>query len=432
MPAAVIESLDHEGKGIARVDGKAIFIEGALPGEWVEFSSYRKKPKFEQATVTRLVTQSSQRVQPGCPHFDVCGGCSMQHLEPMAQVAVKQRVLENALWHIARIKAETVFSPIYGAPWAYRERARLAVCYEHAQSKARLGFHEKKSSFIAEINECRVLPEAVSGALVALRQLIQQLSVSERVLHVDVAVSEDKTVLVLRHLQALSGSDIAALKSFGKKHGFSMWLQPGGLETVHPVEMDEEPYLSYTLPEFGLRLRYRPVDFTQVNVLMNRLLIRRAMQLLDPLPGEHIADLFCGLGNFSLPIAARGASVVGVEGLLSLTQRASENAVLNQLSERCVFQTSDLFAASPASLAKLGRFDKMLIDPPREGAIAVCRALGQDAPRRIVYVSCNPATLARDAAVLVQEKGYRLRGAGIANMFPQTSHVESIALFERD
>lgn len=432
MPAVVVESLDHEGRGIGRCEGKTIFIEGALPGERVEFESYRRKPKFEQAVMTSLLRPSAQRVAPRCSYFGLCGGCSMQHLETGAQVAAKQRVLENALWHLARVRPDVMLSPIHGPDWGYRFRARLSVHEVPGEVGVLVGFHEKKSSYIADMKSCEVLPRALSDLLVPLRGLIGSLSVSDRIPQVEIAVGEAQTVLVLRNLLPLSAQDVSRILAFGSTHGVDMWQQPGGPDSARPLDDTMSAWLEYSLPEFGVRLRFKPTDFTQVNIQINRILMRRSMQLLDPRPGERIADLFCGLGNFSLPIAARGASVVGVEGVASLVQRAAENAALNGLEKRSTFQVSNLFDATPQSLARLGKLDKMLIDPPREGAIAVCKALGNDAPRRLVYVSCNPATLARDTAVLVHEKGYRLRSAGIANMFPQTSHVESVALFERD
>lgn len=431
MPVALIESLDHEGRGVAHCDGKAIFIEGALPRERVEYSSYRKRPSYEQATLSRVIKACSQRTQPRCPHFGVCGGCSMQHVEIGAQVATKQRVLEDALWHLGRLKPEVLLAPIYGPAWGYRDRARIGVRVVAKKGGVLVGFHEKRSSFIADMSSCAILPPHVSALLLPLRGLVSGLSTPDRMPQIEIAVGEGKTVLVFRNLLPLTEQDESRMLAFGAEHGVSMWIQPGGPDTVRPLSQDEEACLYYTLPEFDVRMRFRPTDFTQVNVHINRLLMRRAMQLLVPQPGERIADLFCGLGNFTLPIARSGAQVVGVEGSAALVARAGENAAMNGLLERCEFQVANLFEATPESLAALGHLDKLLIDPPREGAVAVVKALGEDAPTRIVYVSCNPSTLARDAAVLVHEKGYRLKSAGIANMFPQTSHVESIALFER-
>lgn len=431
MPETVVESLDHEGRGVAHVDGKAIFIEGALPGERVEYASYRRKPSYEQASVTAIHRASSQRVTPLCPHFGVCGGCSMQHLEAAAQTAAKQRVLEDALWHIARLKPEAVFPPIAGPAWGYRRRARLSVRLVPKKGGVLVGFHERRSSYVADMHTCKVLPQHVADLLPRLRELISALSIPDRLPQIEVAVAESQTVLVLRILEALTAADEDRLRSFADAHGIVFYLQTGGPDTAvlfHPADAGAP---SYALPDFGVSLLFRPTDFTQVNFGINRMLVRRAMGLLAPQPGERIADMFCGLGNFSLPMASHGAMVIGVEGSQALVDRAHANAAHNGLAERTGFHVANLFEATAESLAALGAFDKMLIDPPREGAIALVKALAEPYPRRIVYVSCSPATLARDAGVLVHEQGYRLCGAGIGNMFPQTSHVESIALFER-
>lgn len=431
MPEALIESLDNEGRGVAHVDGKAIFIEGALPGERVEYTSYRRKPKYEQACAERIVKASSQRVTPHCPHFGICGGCSMQHLEAAAQTAAKQRVLEDALWHLARLKPETVFPPISGPAFGYRHRARLSVRYVAKKGGVLIGFHEKRRSYVAVMDSCAVLTPAVSALIEPLKALIAGMSIPDRLPQIEVAVGDDQCALVLRNLEPLSPADEDKLRSFADEHRITWYLQPGGPDSAalfHPLDA---PPLEYSLPDFGVALRFRPTDFTQVNHGVNRMLVRRAMGLLKPAPGERIADLFCGLGNFTLPIATLGATVVGVEGAKALVERARANAELNGLADRCEFQVANLFEATEESIAALGKLDKLLIDPPREGAVAVVNALGESAPGRIVYVSCSPATLARDAAILVHEKGYALRGAGIASMFPNTSHVESIALFER-
>ncbi|MBI3524633.1 MAG: 23S rRNA (uracil(1939)-C(5))-methyltransferase RlmD [Betaproteobacteria bacterium] len=438
MPLAIIESLDHEGRGVAHVEGKAIFIEGALPGESVEYSSYRKKPSFEQAQATSILKSSCQRVVPRCKHFGVCGGCSMQHLEPAAQAAAKQRVLEDAFWHIGRLRPEALYPVIYGPAWGYRTRARLSARFVAKKGGALVGFRERSSSYVADMDSCEVLPPKISALLPPLRRLVGSLSHPERLPQIEVAAgdldAEGQYVLVLRVLENLTTQDETTLRNFADEHGVVFYLQPGGPSTValfHPLNA---PPLAYTLPEFGIELRFAPTDFTQINQAVNRMLVRRAMALLAPQAGERIADMFCGLGNFTLPIAASGAQVIGIEGSQMLVERARANALLNGLQTRTEFQVANLFEATPESLALLGRCDKMLIDPPREGAVALIKAiggLGDAAPARLVYVSCSPATLARDAAVLVHELGYRLRGAGIANMFPQTSHVESIALFER-
>lgn len=431
MPVGIIESLDHEARGITRLEGKTIFVEGALPLEEVEYSSYRKKPSYELAQVTRIVRASGDRVAPACPHFGVCGGCSMQHADHPAQIAAKQRVLEDNLWHIGRIKPEQLYSPIYGEQWGYRHRARVSVRLVPKKGGMLVGFHEKRSSYIADMRECRNLPRHVSDLLLPLRELTGALSIRDRMPQVEVAVGERCTVLVFRILEPIDGNDEALLRDFGDRHGVQIWLQPKGPDSVTRFYPEDGEALSYTLPEFGIELFFSPTEFTQVNHAINRVLVRRAMALLDPQPGERIADMFCGLGNFTLPIARSGARVVGIEGSAALVRRAAENAAANGLSANTEYGVANLFEASEESLAALGRFDKMLIDPPREGAIEVVKALGADGPQRIVYVSCNPSTLARDAAVLTTQKGYRMRGAGVVNMFPNTSHVESIALFER-
>lgn len=428
---AEVESLDHDGQGVARVEGKTIFIEGALPGEQVEYSSYRKKPRFEKARAGRILKASSLRVTPRCPNYDVCGGCSMQHLDSNAQASVKQRVLEDDFWHLSRLRPEIIYPPITGPAWGYRYRARLSVRYVEKKGGVLVGFRERSSSYVVNMGQCEVLPPHVSALIMPLRVLIGKMSGPDKMPQIEVAIGDVQTALVMRNLADLSANDETLVRAFADEHKVTIYLQPKGPDTVHLFHPLDAEALYYTLPEFGLKMQFRPVDFTQVNHGINRMLLRRAMFLLNPQPGQRIADMFCGLGNFTLPIARSGATVVGVEGANNLVERARQNAQLNGLAERTEFGVSNLFEATEESLAALGHFDSMLIDPPRDGAAELCKALGADAPKRIVYVSCSPSTLARDAAILVYEKGYVLKGAGIANMFPQTSHVESIALFER-
>lgn len=431
MPVAVIESLDHEARGIARLDGKTIFVDGALPGELVEFASYRRKPNYEMAQTLAIHKPSPLRVEPRCQYFGVCGGCTMQHLDPAAQVSIKQRILEDNLWHLSKLRPEQVYPPIFGQPWGYRHRARVSARLVPKKGGMLVGFHERRSSYVADMASCQILPPHVSALLLPMRALIGSLSIADRLPQIEIAVGARCTVLVLRILEALTPADEEKLRQFADAHNVVLYLQPKGPDTVRRFHPLTGPGLSYLLPEFSLEMHYSPTEFTQVNPHINTILIRKSMTLLDPQPGERIADMFCGLGNFTLPIARRGASVVGIEGSAALVRRAAENAAANGLSELTSFDVANLFEATPESLAKLGEFDKMLIDPPREGAAELCKALGPNGPRRIVYVSCNPSTLARDAALLVHQNGYVLRGAGVANMFPQTSHVESIALFER-
>lgn len=432
MPIGIIESLDHEARGIARQEGKAIFIDGALPGETVEYASFRRKPNYELAHLVSVLKPTAVRVEPRCPHFGICGGCAMQHIEPAAQVAAKQRILEDGLWHIGRTRPERVLSPIFGDPWGYRHRARFAVRKVERLGGVLIGFHEKRSSYIADMQTCAILPPHVSAMLMPLRELIGSLSIADRIPQLELAVGEHCTTLVLRILQPLTKADEKLLRQFADRHQVVFYLQPKGPDSVYRFYPEDGARLSYTLPEFSLELDFKPTDFTQVNHAVNRILVRRALALLDPQPGERIADMFCGLGNFTLPIARSGAHVVGVEGSAALVKRGRESALSNGLADVVEFGVANLFDCTEESLSALGHFDKMLIDPPREGAIELVKALGSGAPKRIVYVSCNPATLARDAAVLVSVKGYRFTAAGVVNMFPHTAHVESIAVFERD
>ena len=430
MSAVIIESLNQEGQGVARLNGKTLFIEGALPGERVTFTIRRSRRNYDVAEVDTVLHASAQRAQPRCDYFGYCGGCSMQHFDADAQVAAKQRVLEDTLWHLGRLKAEVLYPAIRGADWGYRYRARLSVRCVPGKGVL-IGFHQRKSSYVADLHHCAILPPQVSRLMGPLHGLIANLSCPDRIPQLELAIGDAETVLVLRHLLPLTNNDRAVLLQFAQRHGIQWWLQAAGPESCQPLVPEDATELHYHLPEFDLRLAFRPTDFTQVNFAVNRLLIKRAMQLLEPCEGERIADLFCGLGNFSLPIARLGAMVVGVEGSDALVRRADSNAQRNGLQALSRFYAANLFDTTDDSLAALGRLDKMLIDPPREGAIAVVKAISEtQGPRRIVYVSCNPATLARDGAVLVHEKGYRLRGAGIANMFPHTSHVESVAVFD--
>lgn len=431
-PPAIIESLDQEGRGVTHVEGKAIFIEGALPGEKVTYSSYRKKPSYEFARVEQVLRESPNRIKPQCPHFGMCGGCALQHVELSTQVAAKQRLLEDNLWHIAKVKPESMLPPIVGPAWGYRHKARLRARYVPMKGRVLVGFNEKHSSYVADMQECHVLPPHVSALIVPMQELLSKLSIRDSMPQVEVAVGENTTVLVLRILQPIEPQDEQPMREFADKHGVQLWLQPKGPDTATPFHPLDAPQLSYSLPEFDLVYPFMPTEFTQVNPYINRVMIRRAMALLDPQPGERIADFFCGLGNFTLPIARRGAHVLGMEGSAALLRRAREGAELNGLSHAVEYREADLFEKTAESLAALGHFDKWLIDPPRDGALELIKAIEDNtAPERIVYVSCNPSTLARDAGVLVQVKGYRMLAAGVINMFPHTAHVESIALFEK-
>ena len=437
-----VESLDLEAQGFAHnAEGKVVFIEGALPGEEVLVSVQRKKNNWEQASLVALRHESSQRVTPGCRHFGTCGGCKMQHFHVGAQVATKQRALEDALWHLGKVKAERMLRPIEGPSWGYRYRARLSVRYVVKKERVLVGFHERKSSYVADMDSCEVLPPHLSAMLVPLRELITGMDQRDRLPQIEVAVGDEVTALVLRHLEPLTEKDLQRLRDFAAAHGVQWWLQPKGPETVHRLDA-EGPSLAYTLPEFGISMPFKPTDFTQVNHQINRVLVSRALRLLDSKPDERVIDWFCGLGNFTLPIATQAGEVLGIEGSETLVARSRENAALNGLGGKTSFVARNLFEITPEELASYGNAGKWLVDPPREGAFALAKALADLAadpiramsyvpPSRIVYVSCNPATLARDAGLLVHQAGYTCVAAGAINMFPHTAHVESMAVFER-
>jgi 23S rRNA (uracil1939-C5)-methyltransferase len=422
-----IEALDAEGRGVARNAGKVVFVEGAITGERVEARLLESKSKFDRARVTAVLRASASRREPPCAQFGTCGGCATQHVDARTQVAAKQRWLEDNLARIGKVAPGAMLAPIHGAEWGYRHRARLSVRYVESKGGALVGFRERKSTYVADMNDCMVLPPAVSALIPELRSLISRLSIRDRVPQVEIAVGENSTVLLFRHLLPFTADDRALLQAFAGANQVQVWLQPEGPDSAAAFHPAGESGLYYTLPEFGLKIAFKPADFTQVNPAVNRVLVSRALRLLDPQPGERIADLFCGIGNFSLPIAARGAQVIGFEGSALLVERARENAAANGLVAQ--FEVADLFRPN---LEHYGRFDKYLIDPPREGAASLVHALPEVWPRRIVYVSCDPATLARDAEVLVHHKGFTLAAAGVVNMFPHTAHVESIALFERN
>jgi 23S rRNA (uracil1939-C5)-methyltransferase len=443
-----VDSIDLDGQGVARnAEGKVVFIEGALPGEEVQVNVGRSKNAWEQGHMTALRRESAQRVRPGCPHFGLhagaCGGCKVQHLHGAAQVAVKQRVLEDNLMHLAKVKAEQLLRPIEGPTWGYRYRARLSVRHVAKKGTVLIGFHERKSRYVADMQVCPVLPAQVSQMLMPLRTLIGSMDQRDRLPQIELAIGQrlegPVIALVLRHLEPVTAADADRLRAFAAEHGVQWWLQPKGPDTVHLLD-EGGPELAYALPEFGITMPFKPTDFTQVNHHINSVLVGRAIRLLAPGADERVIDWFCGLGNFTLPIATRAREVLGIEGSETLVQRSRENAQLNGLAAKARFAARNLFELSPDDLVAYGAADKWLIDPPREGAFALVKALADlhEAPRadwqppqRIVYVSCSPATLARDAGLLVYQAGYRCVAAGAVNMFPHTAHVESMAVFER-
>ena len=445
LPIVEIESLDPEGRGVARREGKVVFVEGALPGERVRIEPLRAKPKYENARVIEVVRASNQRVTPRCPHFGLhagaCGGCSMQHLQPAAQIAAKQRALEDALWHIGKVRPEMMLRPVAGPAWGYRYKARLSVRHVAKKGGVLVGFHERHSSYVADIRQCPVLPARVSALIVGLRDLFGTLSIRSALPQVELAVgqSEDgaeRIVLVVRVLQAPTHDDRQKLAAFAGANSIEFWLQPGGPATAQPMDATAPATLQLALPEHGLQVPFGPTDFTQVNPGVNEVLVRRALRLLAAQPDDQVVDFFCGLGNFTLPLARRAAAVIGIEGSAALVERAQRAATINGLATNTRFEQRDLFAFAPIDWEQLvratGGVDRVLLDPPREGAQAVAQVLAQskEPPRRLVYVSCNPATLARDCAILHHEAGWTVRAAGVVNMFPHTSHVESIVVLE--
>lgn len=464
-----VRALDLEAQGVAhRPDGKVVFIEGALPSEVVSAQIHRSKSSFDKGVVTQIHQESSQRVRPQCPHFGLhagaCGGCKMQHLHMAAQIAIKQRVLEDNLWHIGKVRAETILRAIEGPAWGYRYRARLSVRYVRKKGTVLVGFHERKSQFVADMRECPVLAPQVSALLLPLRALIGSLEARESCPQIELAVGinpdsgAEIAALVLRHMNPLSATDLQRLRQFALEHlVVQWWLQPKGPQTVHLLDANTLPppengaqQLAYVLPEFGVTLPFRPTDFTQVNPHINQVLVSRALGLLEVGRNERVIDWFCGLGNFTLPLATQARAVLGVEGDTALVARARQNFELNwpvghtrRAGAATEFAVRNLFDMTPEILLADGDADKWLLDPPREGAFALVQALAElrqrqtaattsrwSAPRRIVYVSCNPATLARDAGVLVHQAGYRCVAAGVVNMFAHTAHVESMAVFE--
>jgi 23S rRNA (uracil1939-C5)-methyltransferase len=439
-----VESLDMDAQGVAHnQEGKVVFIEGALPGEQALVEVNRKKNQWEQATARQLRRESAQRVRPGCPHFGLhagaCGGCKMQHLHPAAQVAIKQRVLEDNLAHLGKVKPEQMLRPIEGPAWGYRYRARLSVRYVKAKDTVLVGFHERKSRYVADMRQCEVLPRRVSDLLMPLRELIGGMAARDQLPQIELAIGDQVMALVLRHLVPLSEGDLSLLRAFGVTHGIQWWLQSKGPDTVRLLD-EGGPELAYRLPEFGLRMPFKPTDFTQVNHHINTVLVGRALRLLGASRDERVIDWFCGLGNFTLPIATQAREVLGVEGSEALVARSRQNAALNGLASRTTFEARNLFEIGVDDLVGFGIAHKWLVDPPREGAFALVKALadlaqtprdGWTPPQRIVYVSCNPATLARDAGLLVHVAGYRCVAAGAVNMFPHTAHVESMAVFEQ-
>ncbi|WP_043750889.1 23S rRNA (uracil(1939)-C(5))-methyltransferase RlmD [Imhoffiella purpurea] len=424
-----IESLTHEGRGLAHIDGKAVFIDGALPGERVRFRYRRIQRRHDEGVAVEVLRASPDRVEPKCPHFGICGGCSLQHMSPEAQIRAKQSSLEDVFTRIGKVSPQRWLEPLTGNHWGYRRKARLGVRYVAKKGKTLVGFRERGNSFLADLSRCEVLHPRVGERIEAIAETIDALSIRDQVPQIEVAIGDDPCVLIFRIMAPLSTPDLSVLMSFAEREDFHVYVQEGGVETIRPLP-GQGIDLHYTLPFHHVRLEFLPSDFTQVNLELNRHMIDQALDLLQVRPEDRVLDLFCGLGNFTLPLARRADFVVGVEGDDGLVSRAESNAEQNGIAN-LRFHSADLYGQLTQQPWMEERFDKVLLDPPRSGALEVLDMLPRMGIERILYVSCYPATLARDADRLVNELGYELVAAGVMDMFPHTGHVESMALFER-
>ena len=425
---ADIVSLDHDGRGVARIDGKAVFVSGALPGETVLIQRGRRRRRHDEAVLLEVLQPAPDRVTPRCRHFGSCGGCSLQHLSHESQLAAKGRVVADELARIGGVEPERWLSPLSGPVWAYRRRARLGCKFVDRKDRVLVGFRERGSPYIAELERCEILSTPVGGLIDKLAALVGTLEIRRRVAQIEIAVADDATALVLRVLDDPPDTDLGRLRAFATAESVEIYLQRGGLETVTPLSPPATP-LRYALPGLPAGIQFAPTDFIQVNGELNRAMIARAIELLEPRAGDRLLDLFCGLGNFSLPLAGHVAAVTGIEGDAALVARAARNAERNGVTNARFYAANLALPSADAPWAQQA-WDLVLLDPPRAGAREVLPVATASRPRRIVYVSCHPGTLARDAGILVGQHGYRLKAAGIMDMFPHTSHVEAITLFE--
>lgn len=427
--ATTVESLSHEGRGVSHVDGKTVFIDDALPGETVLFRYTGNRARFAEGYAVEIHQASPRRITPKCNHYAYCGGCSLQHLTPHDQIEHKQQVLIEQLHHLGNVSPENILPPLTGPVWGYRRKARLGVKYVVKKQKLLIGFREKRSNYLADLQQCEVLHPAIGLRLADLQSLIGSLDAYDQIPQLEVAVGQGTTVLIFRHLTPLSNADRVRLRDFQAGMDMSIYLQSGGPESVAPLDENTNPDLNYHLDDFNIDINFRPDDFTQINFDINNSMIRQVLTLLEPQPADTVLDLFCGLGNFSLPLARKAALVTGIEASVRLVAQARKNAVANGI-ENVEFHVIDLMQTDHESDVLQKSYHKILIDPPRNGAKEIIDRLDFTNVEKLVYVSCNPATLARDAGILVREKGLILKTVGIMDMFPQTSHVESMALFE--
>jgi 23S rRNA (uracil1939-C5)-methyltransferase len=426
-----IESLSHDGRGVTSINNKATFVSGALPQEKVRCKITKKHRRYNEAQTVEVLSPAHERTAPDCLHFGICGGCSMQHVTIEAQLQFKQQALLEQLKHFGKVTPEIILPPITGNPFGYRRKARLGVRYVIKKEKLLVGFREKFSNYLADIEQCTVLHPSVGTRLMELSQLIRGLSQYDQIAQIEVAVSDTETALIFRHMTPLTENDLAALSEFGQKNHFHIYLQPNPPAVVHKIwPLNTDDMLSYSLPDYQLEMRFHPLDFTQVNGEINRLMIQQALKLLDLKSTDTVLDLFCGLGNFTLPIARHAKEVIGVEGSVQMVERATANAQHNHISNT-KFYAANLMEPGKQAPWLQPSYDKILLDPPRTGAKEIIPFIAMKSAKRIVYVSCNPATLARDAGELVYNHRYTLRQVGVINMFPHTSHIEAIALFER-
>ena len=427
VEVGTVDGLTHEGEGVVH-GGKTAFVAGALPGERVRFERLRRRKHHDEARLVELLEPSAERVEPCCAHFGVCGGCALQHLRAARQLEAKQAELADALERIARVAPRGWLEPLRGPPWGYRRRARLGARYVRKKGRVVVGFRERAAPYVTATDRCEVLAPPVGALIGALGALLDGLAIRERVPQIEVAVGDEATALVLRVLEAPPPQDLERLRDFERAHGLRLYLQPGGLQSVAPLSPAALTPLSYTLPEFDVRIEFAPTDFIQINGPINRMLVARAVSLLELTPDARVLDLYCGLGNFTLPIARRAARVLGIEGDHALTERARHNARLNGL-DNAAFDTADLQSAGIDARPSLsGDFSHVLLDPPRAGAREVLRTIARIRPLRVLYISCHPGSLARDVGTLVHEHGFSLLSAGVVDMFPHTTHVESLAL----
>lgn len=425
---ATIVDLDHDGRGVARINGKAVFVAGALPGEEVKLRRTRRHARHDDAELVEIVSASPQRVEPRCLHFGRCGGCALQHLAPEAQVEAKSRELLEQLERIGRVRPEHLLAPLTGPEFGYRRRARLGVKHLRRTGRTFVGFRERMTPFLADVRHCHVLADPVGALCEALGLMVGRLSIADRLPQFEVSVGRTSTVLVARVLDPPSSEDLALMRSFAKEHRVTFWLQSGGRDSIVPLDEPGSP-LDYRLDAFDVTLQFEPLDFVQINTRLNEAMVSHAIDLLDPTPTDRVLDLYCGLGNFTLPLARRAASVLGVEGEQALVERGRANAARNGITN-ARFAAADLSVTPDREPWAREPFDRVLLDPPRAGALAMLPFIASAAPRRVVYVSCHPASLARDIAVLVEQHGFRLVSAGVMDMFPHTAHVESIAVLE--